>query len=251
MAPIGQVLLNNCLATTSTMKRHTLDAFSIFPYFTKANAETAEEKRLQGLLLALKNGDRVVAPNGDSEDAATWFSGVLSNYLKKLSEAGFLGPSTFLVPMPRSTKTRTPPTRSDWPMFDLASHLADGKSVLGTAPVLVRSAAVQKSHMADPDKRPSVTEQADSMEVDLAAIPTGCNITLLDDVVSSGTNAMGAKLALNRAGISCQVRLLSATHTVSSTYEGSPTAAAESRVIWLEGKKDRAFRPSNEIQFSH
>ena len=40
------------------MSRYSLSVFSVFPYVTKANAKTDEEKRLQGLLYSVKNGGR-------------------------------------------------------------------------------------------------------------------------------------------------------------------------------------------------
>lgn len=231
------------------MTRHTLEAFSVFPYFTKANASTDNQKRLQGLLYALKNGGQVQDGKGMTEDATAWFARELGGMLGSRVPTAFLGKRTFVVPMPTSSVTASPPSRSAWPMFDVAMLLEEAGAVAGAGPALLRHTAVQKGHLAAGDERPSVEAHADSISVDLGAVPQGCDITIMDDVLSSGTNAMGARLALRRAGFHGQVRVITATHTVAPYYVGGDTASAKSVIVWLEGRKDRAWRPSDEISF--
>src|SRR5579859_7953539 len=106
------------------MPRHTLNAFSMFPYFTKANAKTEEQKRLQGLLYAVKHGAQIRDTNGDVA-AGDWFVGMLRAALAQgVLPAEFLGQRVFLVPMPSSSVTDTPPSTSAWPMFDLVTRVA-------------------------------------------------------------------------------------------------------------------------------
>lgn len=231
------------------MSRQTLDAFSMFPYFTKANAKSDEQKRLQGLLYALKDGRQITDGKGKHQDATQWFADLVRGAIGKHVPAEFLAKDVFVVPMPSSAVTPTPPSRGVWPMFDVAMRWAEAKVVAGAGPVLVRNTAVQKSHAVSSDKRASVEGHAASLSVDLKMVPKNCAITILDDVVSSGTNVMGATVALRRAGFDGEVRVLTATHTVGADYGGQDVVSAKSLIVWLEEQKDRAWRPSDDVEF--
>ncbi|MBI3184660.1 MAG: hypothetical protein HYZ28_21195 [Myxococcales bacterium] len=231
------------------MSRQTLDAFSMFPYFTKANAKSEKQKRLQGLLYALKDGRQVTDGTGKHQDATEWFADLVRDAMGKHVPSEFLGKDVFVVPMPSSAVTPTPPSRGAWPMFDVAMRWAEAKVVAGAGPVLVRNSAVQKSHAVSADKRASVETHATSLSVDLKMVPKGCAITILDDVVSSGTNVMGAMVALRRGGFTPEVRVMTATHTVGADYGGQDVVSAKSLIVWLEGQKERAWRPSEDIEF--
>ena len=230
------------------MKRRELQAFSLFPYFRKRDAKTENQKRLQGLLYALKDGDQVRDDSGRLEAATAWFAKELLEGIGKLIPPEFLGTNTYVVPIPSSTGQSTPPSRSDWPMYDVAMRLYEAGAVCGAGPVIVRHIAVKKAHLVSSDEKPSVKLHANSMTANLDAVPDGCEITLLDDVLTSGSTAMGAWLALSSAGFPGRVRVVTATHTVASDYEGDDAAAAESWIVWLAGES-RARRPSEKIHF--
>lgn len=221
----------------------------MFPYFTKSNAKSDEQKRLQGLLYALKNGTQVTDGRGKHQDATKWFADLVRDEVGSHVPVEFLDKEVFVVPMPTSAVTAAPPSRGAWPMFDVAMRWDEAKVVAGAGPVLLRKSAVQKSHAVSSDKRASVETHATSVSVDLKMVPRGCAITILDDVVSSGTNVMGATVALRRGGFTGEVRVMTATHTVSADYAGRDIVSAKSLIVWLEGRKERAWRPSEEIEF--
>ncbi len=228
------------------MSRYSIDAFSLFPYFTKSNAETQNEKRLQGLLYAVKNGRTVTDGTGTSEPATAWFAGVMGGMVDQFAD--FVGSKCQLVPIPSSGVSPSPPSRALWPMYDLAERLREAGHVRIAPAALLRTTAVAKAHRAAPDDKPSVLEHRDSLTVDLSGMQIQHPVTLLDDVLSSGTSAMGCLLALRRAGFTGPIRLLTATHTVNSEFSGSATASARSEVVWLDDRNwRRAWRPADNV----
>lgn len=224
------------------MIRHALPAFSVFPYYTKTNARTDAEKRLQGVLYALKNGDQISGPKG-SQSASEWFAEVVAGERGKVPD-GFLGPRVCLVPVPSSTVTSVPPSGSCWPMLDLSEHLVQAGLAGAACAAATRHTAVERAHLLRGTDRPlpSVMDYANSLAVDLSVAVKFPNITLIDDVLSSGSNAMGVAVALNRAGFRGRIRILTATHTVGADFEGNLAEPLASQVVWLEGRNPRAFR---------
>lgn len=230
------------------MSKYSLAAFSLFPYFTKSNAGTKDEKRFQGLLYAIKNGEQVRDGEGNLQDAAAWFAGILHE--EKHQFARYVGQARSLVPIPSSGVTADPPDAARWPMLDVAQR-ARGLAVVGSAsPVLRRTRVLPKAHTVGRDEKPSVLDHMNSLVVDNEALAGISSVTLLDDVLTTGTSAMGCLLALRAAGFAGKVRLLTATHTVAKDYTGGPTASARSKVIWFDDRDwRRAWRPKDEVVF--
>lgn len=230
------------------MSRFSIQAFSVFPYYTKSNAATQEEKWLQKLLYALKEGGGLTDGDGNTVMAIEWFSSVLKDSADELADV--IGPGRQIVPVPSSSVTPLPPKRKTWPMYDLAVRLQAAGLARSAHPLLTRRTAVAKSHAAGRNDRTSVLEHRDSLAVDATLLNPDLPITLLDDVLTYGTAAMGCLLALQQAGYEGDVRLLTATHTVAADYSSGATAAARSEIIWFDDKDWRlAWRPKENVSF--
>jgi hypothetical protein len=92
------------------------------------------------------------------------------------------------------------------------------------------------------EQRPTVEHIVASLAVDPGLLAGTTAITLIDDVVSTGTNGMGGMVALERAGFTGDIVLFSVGHTANSGTSGP----FYGEVVWLEGRHERAFRPSPE-----
>lgn len=230
------------------MSRFSISAFSMFPYYTKSNAKSEDEKRLQGLLYAVKNGGRVHDGEGTVQNACAWFAGVVRENADQLAD--FISQRHQLLPVPSSSVTSLPPSANLWPMYDLAQRIHMEALVCSAPPVLTRTTAIAKAHTVARDDKPSVADHRDSLTVDLSALSHDLPVTLLDDVLTSGTSAMGCMLALRRDGFFGEVRLLTVTHTVAPDYSAGATASARSNVIWFDDRDwRRAWRPPKDVVF--
>ena len=236
------------------MPRHAFPAFSVFPYYTKASADSDEKKRIQGILYAVKNGGQLRDGSGKERPAVNWFAEALTGGEITLPPEVF-GAKRLLVPIPSSSVTLVPPNRQQWPMLDLATDIADKGVVGGAAPIILRTVAVPRAHMVSKDQKPSVERHIETMQIQLeelggyiGRLGGDLGITLLDDVLSSGTSAMACYVALRRISFRGPITLLTAAHTVRSDYQGKLTASAKSLIVWMEGRWDRATRPASEIE---
>ena len=186
--------------------------------------------------------------SGKRERASTWFARLLREQVELLGE--FVGDEHQLVPIPSSDVTPEPVSRANWPMYDLAKQMEVEGLVAQASPSLLRRTVVPKAHSVPTVDKPSVLDHLDSLAIDFDALSMDAPLTLLDDVVSSGTTAMACLLALRNQGFEGEVRLLTATHTVSGDYDGSPTASAHSEVVWFDDRGwRRAWRPPNDVEF--
>lgn len=195
------------------MSSITFPVMSAFPYFTKNTVQNDDDRRIQGLLYAVKDGRQVTSTaNGQTMPAADWFVNAI-----KLTAADrpFLNNRRTLVPMPSSKVTGVPADRARWVCYDVASRLVAKGYARDARPLLLRTVAVTSSRDArsrgeDP---PSVQAHRDSMGVDLQQLAGVEAITLVDDVVSAGRNSCGAVLRLRAAGFQGDIALYSVAYT--------------------------------------
>lgn len=129
-------------------------------------------------------------------------------------------------------------------MLDLSERLVAAGLAGRVHATVIRHTAVERAHVVRGTDRPlpSVEDYANSLAVDLSGIAWFRTITLVDDVLSSGSNAMGVSVALRRAGFQGRVQVLTATHTVKADFQGTLAEALASEIVWLEGRHPRAFR---------
>lgn len=222
------------------MTRHSLLTHAPLPYYSNANAGTEEEKRWQGIVRAIKNGRNLVhTPTGEQFSATKFF--VEAYKVNGPKERVFVSAERTAVPIPSSIHLG-PRAREQWPCLDICARFAERGLVHDGRPILTRRTAIVQSHRVPPDQRPPVAEIIESLAVDASLLAGVQAITLIDDVVTSGSNAIGALVALRRAGFRGDVVLFAAGHTANSGTKGDFFGES----VWLEGKKPRAFRPPPE-----
>ena len=219
------------------MTRHAIPTFAAFPYYPKGTADTQEKERLQNILYAIKDGVELVR-DGLKVSATRAISDIILAEIRDQAK-DYFNPEVALVPLPRSTTLGLLPA-SQWPCLEIAQYLAAGGCGTAISAVL-RKTAVGTSHRLPADQRPSVETIAASVEVDFDSLKNFDSVTLLDDVVTTGTNAVGVAVALERGGYRGHVRLFSAAHTVGKSGGSEGNYIGE--CVWLTDRP-RAFRPS-------
>ena len=142
-------------------------------------------------------------------------------------------PDRLLVPLPPSA--RRPP--EDWPIWPLASALAaqEGGAVKAA---LLRKRTLPAAHLSAPHERPTVRDVASSLVVDRDALRGVRRITLVDDVLTSGTTAIGALLALREAGWDGPTRLF--TVACTSNGDAHPTPI-QGTAQWDDALPERPY----------
>ena len=173
-----------------------------------------------------------------------------SDYLRRFGErtaeafgnlaalADFLGPETTLVPVPRSA----PRVAGDahWPALRLCLELERHGLCRNVAMALERMTKIRKSaYLRRGEERPSPEEHMATMRVDLDALSLlGHRITAVDDVVTRGSQLVGAASLITVNSPMARVRALVALRAVSgeevpAVYDpviGSITNAGSNRV---------------------
>lgn len=218
------------------MTVHRMPVAGAFPYYKKGTAHTPREQFLQRLVYAIKNGGTVTMQDGRVLPAAQGFA---EAYHPAARERRFFNRTRTLVPMPKSTVTPWPPSAGHWPGYALAEAFYQQGLARDVRPLVRRTTAVESSRAARAAGRhaPSVADHVASIQVDLNQLQGITAITIVDDMVSSGSNTMGAARCLRAAGFHGDIAVFSAgflpREGERDTHYG--------RIIWPEGNRS-AFR---------
>ncbi len=188
-----------------------MQTFAGFPYYPKSFALAEDQKRLQGVLYSIKNGGALRNMHSGTTGSATEMFCKLIAKDFDATLATFLNRETALVPIPSSTAIGLR-TAAEWPCRAISEQFQSYGFGLSLAAV-DRMKPIPTSHKVPSEQRPSVEEVADSVRIDFSLIRGAPNVTLIDDVVTSGTNGVGVMLAIQRAGYQGTVRLFAAAHT--------------------------------------
>lgn len=143
----------------------------------------------------------------------------------------FLGADTALVPLPRSGLLRR---GALWPAFEIARSLRAegfGRRVL---PCLKRVVAVPKAATSRPEERPRARAHAASIEVEAPlSLPT--KVTLIDDVVTRGSQLFGAAWKIWCVRPDIEIRAFAVIRTMSAPEDFSVLAdPCIGRIEWRE-----------------
>ncbi len=220
------------------MPFHRLQVTAAFPYFTNKTVQNDADRGMQRALWAIKDG-KAVTIDGKQMPSSEWFVGL---FKPDSRDRPFLNRERTLVPIPTSKVTALPARRDTWTCFDIASRLAEAGYARDARPIVLRSTAVRSSKEARSagEEPPSVGEHVESMTIDPHQLRGVTAITLVDDVVSAGRNAMGAFIKLRSMGFAGDVVLLAVSYT---NYTPGNREPHYGRVIWQEGNAT-SFRRS-------
>lgn len=212
------------------MAYHRIPVTAAFPYFTNKTVQSDADRNMQRALWAIKDGKSVTV-GGQRISSAEWF---VSLFKPDSRDRPFLNNTRTLVPIPTSKVTPRPASRLTWTCFDIACRLAEQGYARDARAVILRETAVRSSKEARSagEEAPSVAEHIASMGVDMQALRGVTAITLIDDVVSAGRNAMGAYMRLRAAGFEGDVALLAVSYT---NYTPGLREPHYGRIIWQEG----------------
>ncbi|HTU63842.1 MAG TPA: hypothetical protein VMF89_35500 [Polyangiales bacterium] len=207
-----------------------LPVAAAFPYFTKKTAVTDDDKLWQRALYSIKDGG-TVRVGSKTLQATDWF---VQNYTLDANDKLFFNRTCTLVPMPSSRITPDSPKREHWPSYDICVRLKSNGVAAAAKPLLRRATAVRSSRdaRAAGEEAPSVMEHRDSMSTTRAQLQGVDAITLVDDVVSAGRNAMGAYLRLRAEGFRGPITLFAVAYT---NYTPGARAPYYGRIVWPEG----------------
>lgn len=212
------------------MATHRIPVTGAFPYIPRGQQKTSAEVNLQQLVYAIKDG-RPVRVKGVETPSAQAF---VNLYEPTKRDRRFLNRERTLVPMPRSSVTPSSPLASQWPGDRISRELVRRNFARDRRILLRRATAVESSSAARSAGRtpPTVEDHIASLTVDIASLDGVIAVTLVDDVVSSGSNTMGAAQALRRAGFSGDI----AVFAVAYTAYGSQCEEFYGRIVWVEGR---------------
>lgn len=148
--------------------------------------------------------------------------------------AKFLGPETTLVPMPGHARMREEGTH--WPARELCKALVESGVGARWSPLLERVRTVPKSAWASQEERAALTPQRhfESLRVksELWDLP---QLTVVDDVVTSGKSLLAAVARLQAAYPDACVQAFALIRTMSYEPVEAVKCPAEG-VIVLEGE---------------
>ena len=212
--------------------RHRFPVTATFPYFTKSTVQTDDDREMQRLLYAVKDGKSVVV-EGRTMSSSEWYSQTVEPDSR---DRLFLNRTVTLVPVPSSRLTPPGIGPQSWVCLDIASRLAARGFALDAKVIVRRTTAVRSSKDARSagEQPPSVEAQRDSMAVDRSLLHNVSAITLVDDVVSAGRNSMGAYLRLRAEGFTGPITLFAVAYT---NYEKGLRDPYYGHIIWYEGKE--------------
>jgi hypothetical protein len=180
--------------------------YSLFPYIPKKRSSTLtdDERTNQGLLYALKD-NRGLLVDGVPTDCCE----VVLRSIKRVDPScAALAPDRVLIPMPRShlTPTDVQEQHTQWANFRLCELLVAHGSGSHALAALVRKTALERSAHGSQGKaeRPTVQQHLDSMDIVLP-VSALTRVTLVDDMLTCGTQLAAAVEKLRRAGFAGDV----------------------------------------------
>lgn len=183
----------------------TLACDSYAAYVPKSDRDGKADETLSHITIAAKYGRRHKCNDG------VWVKDIF-DWIARSVHSGLpaLAPDRVLVPVPRS-KILEP--GDHWAGRRIAQGLRHRGKGLRVEPLLVRTTAQSSSSQSS--QRNTIQGHLESMSVSRAADPSA-PITLVDDVVTSGTQMAAALLALETAGLGGEdIRGFTVGHTLS------------------------------------
>lgn len=126
----------------------------------------------------------------------------------------FLAEDSVLVPVPR--RAPLPGKDALWPALHLSHALVLGKMGARVLPCLVRTSAVPRSPTTSPTNRPDPLQHRATLRVDRALFESPSRITLVDDIVTTGTTLIAAASRLREALPGTDVRAFALVRMVFS-----------------------------------
>ena len=194
--------------------------------------QSAESRRSQQLVRAFKSNALIARP---AVPAADFLARRMSEELHGRPLADLLHSDVTLVPVPRSGVTGDRP--SPWPGKAIAEALLARGFGCRVACCLRRVRAVTKAAWAPQGERPTAAEHRDSLAVDSGILFTD-GAVLVDDVITSGAQMLGAAWALLDAYPGLPLTAFAAVRTMSDGDVDAVLAPVVGQIT-LDGESTR------------
>ncbi len=149
--------------------------------------------------------------------------------------------SKILVPVPRSALTPNPPDPDSWSGLRLANAINKAAGMSGVVVALRRVTELRRASECKPGNRPTVQEHLDSLGVDVSGLRNSSGVILIDDILTRGTQLMGAMRKLRLGGFTGKIDALTAAHTVRWGIGREDNQ--RSTIIWFQGDTYPERRP--------
>ncbi len=195
--------------TSATPSRSELRFAAFLTYCSRRPPPTVAIKASRDLMLQVKE-NRIVEESQQFETGSAFVGRRLREVAPDFIDE-FLGADTALIPMPTSG-LRKP--YALWPALEIVSALRAEGFGAGVASSLRRWKAVPKAALAQSGERPTARTHYDSLVLDrpLALPPV---VTLVDDVITRGSQMLGAAWCIWKARPDVTVRAFAVIRTIS------------------------------------
>jgi len=148
-----------------------------------------------------------------------------------LDFSDFLGRDRGLVPIPRSSLQRSDTL---WPARDIAMALHTHGKGHGVFPCLTRTHPVPKAAISTAKDRPKAADHLASLQA-TNAIDLPPHVTLIDDVITRGAQAMGAAWAIWKVRPDVSIRVFAVLRTISNEGEFLTVLAPTVGLVSVKG----------------
>ncbi len=157
--------------------------FASFANFS-SRGQNEESRKSRSLCGQVKAGN-----SGTLESLAVALAGNRADEIR-----GYISRDRYLVPIPGSGKTSA---ENLWAPKLICEALTSTGIGAGCLPILKRVTGVPKSAFAKPGERPPPSQHFETMAADVD-LTTPLNLTLVDDVLTKGSTAIGAALRIKQ-----------------------------------------------------
>jgi len=149
-------------------------------------------------------------------EMSQWIAQNIKENFNSLVFKDFFQPDSILIPIPRSGLMQS---GTLWVPDRVANALVKQGLGARAIPCLERTIAVPKAAYSLPKDRPSAQMNYDSLKVLQGLISIPKRILLIDDIVTSGSTAVGAANRLREAFPGAQISTFAAMRTISRKIE--------------------------------
>jgi hypothetical protein len=165
-------------------------------------------KTARNLVLQLKGG---LAGSESTRTAEVLAAFVKSDGATRSLTSSFFAPSAVLIPVPRSALLTA---GGLWPARVLAMSLKAGGLGDSVREIVIRAKPIRKSASSLGSTRPGLLEKYESLRV-ASSLEALNDVTLVDDVVTTGSELLAAANRISEAFPSARIRAFAAARTMS------------------------------------
>jgi predicted amidophosphoribosyltransferase len=193
-----------------------------------------EARTARNLVLQLKGA---LAGAESTRTAEVLANFVKSNAAARSLTAAYFTASTVLVPVPRSALLTS---GGLWPARVLAMSLRTGGLGNSVREIIERAIPIRKSASSLASGRPCLLEKHDSLRV-TGSLEVSTDITLVDDVVTTGSELLAAANRISEAFPTAQIKAFAAARTMSGPPRWSFTKVVDpvAGIIEYDGEQTR------------